>query len=166
MTINLNAITSAQAIRSTVSLEPINGPGGRIYPPTYLGERPGDPARHVVETLPDNSKRVLVDSVASQANRQEQALVAARSAGRINFSDVYIDLRDTDADLEGFMRGGRWAGEALVPDLFSSSVEDFEGRYETPIFFLMGRNDLHTPYEPAKAFFESSDAELKKFIKF
>jgi CRISPR-associated protein Csb1 len=30
----------------------------------------------------------------------EEALVVARNAGRINFSDVYIDLRDTDAGID------------------------------------------------------------------
>ena len=42
---------------------------------------------------------MLVDSVASQANRQEAALVAARAAGRINFSDVYVDLSGTATDI-------------------------------------------------------------------
>jgi CRISPR-associated protein Csb1 len=98
-TISLARIAAAQALRSVLTLEPIDGPGGRIYPPTYPGAKDGDPPRHVVETLPNGSKRVLLDSVASQANRQEQALIAARNAGRINFSDVYIDLRDTDAGI-------------------------------------------------------------------
>jgi CRISPR-associated protein Csb1 len=43
---------------------------------------------------------VLVDSVASQANRQEAALVAARTAGTINFSDVYVDFSGTAADVQ------------------------------------------------------------------
>ena len=91
--IELTTIMSAQALRSAVDLEPVDGPGGRIYPPTYSEEG------HVVETLQDGTKRVLIDSVASQANRQEEALVAARAEGRINFADLYIDLSDTDSDL-------------------------------------------------------------------
>jgi CRISPR-associated protein Csb1 len=42
----------------------------------------------------------LIDSVASQANRQEAALVAARNCGLIDIADVYIDLKDTEAGLE------------------------------------------------------------------
>jgi CRISPR-associated protein Csb1 len=42
---------------------------------------------------------VLVDSVASQANRQEAALVAARTAGRIKLPDVYVDLSGAATDV-------------------------------------------------------------------
>jgi CRISPR-associated protein Csb1 len=101
---SLPELMSAQALRSSVSLQPIDGPGGRIFPPTYPA--PDDQARrsgqkfcHVVERLGEGRARVLVDSVASQANRQEAALVAARTAGRINFSDIYVDLSGSAADV-------------------------------------------------------------------
>jgi CRISPR-associated protein Csb1 len=97
----LTDLVSAQALRSTINLQPIDGPDGRVFPPTYPpleGSNSKGP-RHVVETLPTGEKRVLIDSVASQANRQEAALVAARQAGRINFADIYVDLSDTDAGL-------------------------------------------------------------------
>ena len=96
---NLSELTSAQALRSAVHLEPIDGPGGRIYPPTYpAAEGSADKrARHAIETLPNGQQRVLIDSLASQANRQEAALVAARDAGLINFSDIYVDLAGTEA---------------------------------------------------------------------
>jgi CRISPR-associated protein Csb1 len=53
-----------------------------------------------VERLPDGRLRVLVDSVASQANRQEAALVAARAASTIKFSDIYVDLSKTTSGLD------------------------------------------------------------------
>lgn len=98
----LDAIMRAQALRSTVDLEPISGPGGHIFPPTYAATRETKDDRlklpgHATERLPDGSLRVLVDSVASQANRQEAALVDARAAGRINFADIYVDLFGTEA---------------------------------------------------------------------
>jgi CRISPR-associated protein Csb1 len=97
----LSELMSAQALRSSVNLEPIDGPGGRIFPPTYpAAEGANDKkARHVVEEHPDG-RRVLIDSVASQANRQEAALAAARAAGTIDFADVYVDLSRTDAAAE------------------------------------------------------------------
>ena len=98
--ISLPNLTASQALRSAVTLEPVDGPEGRIYPPTYPGAGEKDPPRHVIEIMPNGSKRVLVDSVASQANRQEEALVAARNAGSINFSDVFIDLKETDAGID------------------------------------------------------------------
>ncbi len=98
----------SQALRSSLDLEPIDGPLGRIFPPTYGGfendgaDRKGDTAKtaHLVEKLADGTLRVLIDSVASQANRQEAALVAARNCGLIDFADVYVDLRETKAGLE------------------------------------------------------------------
>lgn len=100
----LRELIAAQALRSSVSLEPIDGPGGRIFPPTYPPaesdrDREKKP-RHVVERLPDGRLRVLVDSVASQANRQEAALVAARDAETISFSDIYVDLTRTASGLD------------------------------------------------------------------
>lgn len=86
---------SLQAVRCRIDLIPVDGPSGRIYPPTYPGPR--NVPQHVVERLPDGSLRVLVDSVASQANRHEAALVGARRQGLIDFSDVTVDLGGTDA---------------------------------------------------------------------
>src|SRR5215207_1985070 len=99
----LSDFTRAQALRSVVDLQPIDGADGRVFPPTYPppeGSNSKSP-RHVVETLPNGHKRVLIDSVASQANRQEAALVAARHAGRIDFADVYVDLSGTAAGIDG-----------------------------------------------------------------
>jgi CRISPR-associated protein Csb1 len=99
---DLSILAGAQALRATVELTPVDGSGGRIFPPTYpaeAGSREKAP-RHVVEELPSGQRRVLVDSVASQANRQEGTLVAARSAGRIDFADVYVDLSSTEAGID------------------------------------------------------------------
>jgi CRISPR-associated protein Csb1 len=99
---HLTQLTNAQALRSVVKLEPIDGKGGRIFPPTYpAGEGASDKkARHAIEDLPGGQRRVLIDSIASQANRQEAALVAARAAKLIDFSDVYVDLSGTEAALD------------------------------------------------------------------
>jgi CRISPR-associated protein Csb1 len=99
---HLENLMWAQALRAAVDLQPIDGPGGRLFPPTYPpaeGSRDKAP-RHVVEALPSGEKRVLVDSVASQANRQEEALVAAREAKAIDFADVYVDLSETEAGID------------------------------------------------------------------
>lgn len=36
--------------------------------------------------------------------------------------------------------------------------------FKVPVIIIMGRNDLHTPYEPARAFFETIEAPRKRFI--
>ena len=37
-------------------------------------------------------------------------------------------------------------------------------RQRVPVVVIQGRHDLHTPYEPARAFFETIDAPHKRFI--
>lgn len=36
--------------------------------------------------------------------------------------------------------------------------------FKVPVIVIMGRNDLHTPYEPAKALFETIEAPHKRFV--
>jgi CRISPR-associated protein Csb1 len=93
MQVSLAELTQARALRAIVALEPLDGPGGRVFPMTALGDRGG---QHVLEDGPDG-RRVLVDSCASQANRQEAALLAARQDGRIELADIAVDLAGTAA---------------------------------------------------------------------
>ena len=88
---DLAELGGARALRAIVALEPVDGPGGRVFPMTALGDRGG---QHVVEDGPDG-RRVLVDSCASQANRQETALLEAREAGLIELADIVVDLSGT-----------------------------------------------------------------------
>ena len=74
-----NAVNGKAAFRRVARLQPVGGKGDKIFPPTYPGERNNDPARHVFERRKIDGKdvwTVLVDSVQSQANRLEEALLA------------------------------------------------------------------------------------------
>lgn len=76
--------TDRAVIRVRTVYEPSGGPGSRLFPPTY--PRDGQPRPYVVEERTvDGSIRqdVLLDSVPSQANRAEEALLRAQRAGRI-----------------------------------------------------------------------------------
>jgi CRISPR-associated protein Csb1 len=79
-----DAIAQDAAIRRIQRLQPAGGPGDKIFPPTYPGERTNDPARHLFETRRIDGvdvRCVLIDSVQSQANRLEDALLAGIRAG-------------------------------------------------------------------------------------
>jgi pimeloyl-ACP methyl ester carboxylesterase len=52
------------------------------------------------------------------------------------------------------LTGGRGGGRP-VSSLTAQKV---------PVIVIQGRHDLHTPYEPAKAFFETIQAPHKRFI--
>ncbi|MFN7925864.1 MAG: type I-U CRISPR-associated RAMP protein Csb1/Cas7u [Bryobacteraceae bacterium] len=69
------------ALRAVTRLAPVGGTGDKVFPPTYEGGKYAEEERHLGEEKPLHC--VLLDSVQSQANRMELALLEARRAGRI-----------------------------------------------------------------------------------
>ena len=79
-------------------LQPAGGAGDKLFPPTYPAEREGPP-RHVFERRHLDGREVwcvLIDSVQSQANRMEEALLAAATAGAIPLPFVGVDFREAE----------------------------------------------------------------------
>jgi CRISPR-associated protein Csb1 len=72
------------AIRCTTRLTPAGGPGDKVFPPTFLNER-GHTVYATETRLIDGHavECVLLDSVPSQANRLELALLTAQERGEI-----------------------------------------------------------------------------------
>jgi CRISPR-associated protein Csb1 len=79
------------AIRRVTRLEPL---GDKVYPPTYEGGEYATEARQVrngdndVQTV----ETVLLDSVQSQANRMELALLRAIDSGEIKMPLLQVDF--------------------------------------------------------------------------
>lgn len=104
MTLDVDGLLAACADEGTdagitirVEYEPLAGPGAPIKPPTYPGERQGDPPRFQIdrrwwgngdERLP--VEVVVVDNVPSQANRYEAALAGLRD--ELGLPEVLLDL--------------------------------------------------------------------------
>lgn len=107
---NVNdAVREDAAIRRVRRLQPVGGRGDKIFPPTYPGVGRNDPPRHVFERRRVDDGEVwcvLVDSVQSQANRLEEALLAAaeevRGDGSVPLPYVTVDF--SDAGLEPLER--------------------------------------------------------------
>lgn len=90
-----NAIAQDAAIRRIQRLQPAGGVGDKLFPPTYpapQGSPQNAPPCHVFERrLIDGESvwTVLIDSVQSQANRLEEALlIAARNGLRLPYVTV------------------------------------------------------------------------------
>ena len=82
----------AVALRSIMRLQPADGPGGKVFPPTYAGTAEN---RYAVEERQVGDRivtTVLLDSVASQANRAELALLDGWEAGELSFPVPYVDF--------------------------------------------------------------------------
>jgi len=89
------AVEKSAAIRRVQRLQPAGGPGDKLFPPTYPGERNNDPARHVFEPRRiggQDVRCVLIDSVQSQANRLEEALLGTLRDGRIAMPHIVVDF--------------------------------------------------------------------------
>jgi CRISPR-associated protein Csb1 len=90
------AVDEDAALRRKQLLQPVGGKNDKIFPPTYPEERRGQGPRHVFERRRLNGREawcVLVDSVQSQANRLEEALLAALRQGVITMPHVSVDFR-------------------------------------------------------------------------
>lgn len=88
------------ALRRRQPLQPVGGKGDKIFPPTYPAERRGEPPRHVYERRRVDGEQkwcVLVDSVQSQANRLEEALLGAIGDG-MPIPHVVVDFSEQGVD--------------------------------------------------------------------
>lgn len=87
------------AFRVRQRLQPAGGPGDKVFPPTYAtGE---DKLKYAGETRRidgEDVPTVLLDSVASQANRMEEALLSQWERERLEFPVIGVDFTG-DAEL-------------------------------------------------------------------
>ena len=95
----MGAVSEDAAFRRIRRLQPVGGAGDKVFPPTYPSERRGGPPSHVFERRRVEGGEVwcvLIDSVQSQANRLEEALLAAaeeeRDDGRVPLPFVTVDF--------------------------------------------------------------------------
>ncbi|MDE0154261.1 MAG: type I-U CRISPR-associated RAMP protein Csb1/Cas7u [Gammaproteobacteria bacterium] len=127
MKINLeilkNAVAgSAAAFRCVTDYQPAGGVGDKVFPPTYDGGKYATEERIDPETG-EVKQCVLLDSVQSQANRMELALLDDQRAGRVElplliarFDDPILDKKFTVTSLE--------APHRIADALFRDSLLD------------------------------------------
>jgi CRISPR-associated protein GSU0053/csb1, Dpsyc system len=117
------------ALRVRQKLQPAGGDGDKVFPPTYAT---GDSQlKYAVEQRVVDGKEVtavLLDSVASQANRMEEALLEAWEAGDLDFPVIGVDFSDE----EGLKEIGRittlQAPHRIADAILRDSVES-SGKY-------------------------------------
>lgn len=84
----------AAAIRTITRLEPAGGQGDKVFPPTYVKDGRSQTKYAMEERIIDGRKvqTVLLDSVASQANRMEEALLEGWRRGELRIPVVQVDF--------------------------------------------------------------------------
>ncbi len=88
------------ALRSRTELQPADGQGGKVFPPTY---EVNAEHKYAVETRRVGDREVqtvLLDSVASQANRAELALLEGWEAGELRFPVPYVDFSTENGEFD------------------------------------------------------------------
>ena len=84
------------ALRSRLTLHPAGGDGDKVFPPTYAVDGRAD-HKYAVESRQigegdETTVTVLLDSVASQANRAELALLEGWELEELDFPVPYVDF--------------------------------------------------------------------------
>lgn len=112
MTITLDALSEAvggacAAIRCRTRLQPAGGVGDKVFPPTFVSDDRQSPLKYAHEKRRIDGQDVpvvLLDSVASQANRKEEALLSAWEDKLVDFPVIGVDFTG-EAGLEdlGFL---------------------------------------------------------------
>jgi CRISPR-associated protein Csb1 len=86
----------AAAIRLRTRLQPAGGEGDKVFPPTFTGGAYACEDRRLNDKV---VKTVLLDSVQSQANRFELALLAAYRAGVLKIPLIQVDFSRSLPDI-------------------------------------------------------------------
>jgi CRISPR-associated protein Csb1 len=118
-----DAVTgTAAAFRCVTDYQPVGGPGDKVFPPTYEGGRYATEERFDPKTG-EARRCVLLDSVQSQANRMELALLEAHRANRVSlpllvtrFDQAELPMKFTVSSLE--------APHRIADALFRDSLLD------------------------------------------
>ena len=154
----LEAVGADAAIRRVRRLQPAGGRGDKIFPPTYPGDGQNSPPRHVFETRRingDDTRCVLIDSVQSQANRLEEALLAAAREGRISLPRIVVDFAGTDvADI------GEISSLDAPHRVFDAILRDSDLDGSPFRDTQTGRRLVEAKANAATALFETSPADL------
>lgn len=127
MTINLQTLKdavgrTAAAFRCVTDYQPAGGPGDKVFPPTYEGGKYATEERIDPETG-ESRHCVLLDSVQSQANRMELALLEAHRVGSVKLP-LLVTRFDQEELLKKFAVTSLDAPHRIADALFRDSLLD------------------------------------------
>lgn len=119
------------AIRAITRLEPAGGPADKVFPPTYVKDKQST-TKYAFETRKVDGRdveTVLLDSVASQANRIEESLLEGWRRGELSFPVIAVDFTGTEglADLEQItsLQAPHRVADAILRDSVDDSGTPF-----------------------------------------
>ena len=115
---------TAAALRCVTGYQPVGGPGDKVFPPTYEGGKYATEERFDPETG-ELRHCVLLDSVQSQANRMELALLEAHRSSAVSLPLVITRFDQEEPPLEKpFTVNSLEAPHRIADALFRDSLLD------------------------------------------
>lgn len=117
-----NAVAGAAGLRSISELEPAGGSGDKVFPPTY---EKGEYAKEMRLIDGVRVPCVLLDSVASQANRIELALLRAHRRGDVSLPIIEVDFSKEFPDLRTITQ---FEAPHRISDAILRDSTDVEGK--------------------------------------
>ncbi len=149
----------AVALRSRMTLQPAGGEGDKVFPPSYYVQNAEHKYAVEERQVGDNanpSVTVLLDSVASQANRAEEALLEGWERGDLAFPVPYVDFSDDGGVTDYEKLTVLEAPHRLADAIFRDSLMD------GTLFRLSGIGQAITDATPrnATALFQYSPTSL------
>lgn len=97
----LSAVTgTGAAFRSVTKLQPVGGEGDRVFPATYAQGKYATEKRRIVENgVKKEVDCVLLNSVSSEANHAEEALLQGVKRGKIELPLIEVDFSEANQTL-------------------------------------------------------------------
>lgn len=147
------------ALRSKMTLQPAGGKGDKIFPPSYSTDSSAKHKYAVEERVGDDDNpvaTVLLDSVASQANRAELALLEGHVQQKLSFPVPYVDFAGYE-ELTGYKQ----LTVLEAPHRFADAIFR-DSMLDGTLFRLsdVGRAITDSSPRNAKAMFEYSPTSL------
>lgn len=152
------AVQSAAGLRLRLRLQPLYGQGEIIFPCTVAGGKYQTSKRRI-PGFEESVDCTIIDSVQSQANRMEDALLSDIRAGNIFLPHVVTDFSGIDKDLEKPI-GSITCFEAphrIFDAIIRDSVDDKEKHFP---FTDEGKAAIKANSKNATAIFQISPASL------
>lgn len=152
----LETVSTATALRLRRRLQPAGGAGDKVFPPTYEG------GKYALETRIIDGEQVpcvLLDSVQSQANRMELALLRAHREKKIRIPIISVDFGHAGVEGVGVitsLEAPHRIADAILRDSLYEGIKFRESPYgkilETPLR-PMRRNSLQSVRQPFSSAF-------------
>ncbi|WP_422474537.1 type I-G CRISPR-associated RAMP protein Csb1/Cas7g [Endozoicomonas sp. ALB032] len=95
-------MNKASAVRMKLFLEPAGGAEDKVFPPTYKHRSDDKKSEYASEKRISNGKELqctLLDSVASQANRIEDAILQKMKSGSLGLPDIQITFESINKNI-------------------------------------------------------------------